>query len=134
MLKLDWFLMSVLMEQRYSQLFPSTLCFSCINMYQIVVQSKKSRPEQGWTYNPVTEVFTSKRPASSGRTEGNFALDIQNAKKQAGVNVVIFSKRHQNNNKSQRWYLSSVNKAPQSAPPPAIGMFTRLFYSFLSQN
>jgi hypothetical protein len=87
---------------------------------KIVIQSKKARAEQGWHYNPVTEIITSNRPAERGKTAGNFALDIQHAKKQPGVNVVLFAKRHQNNNKSQRWYLNAVNKAPQAAPPPSI--------------
>jgi len=90
---------------------------------KIVVQSRKPRLEQAWAYNPITEIITSKRAAAHGKSEGNLALDIQHAKKNAGINIVLFPKRHQNNNKSQRWYLNAVNKAPQSAAPPTVATF-----------
>ena len=66
----------------------------------MVLARKRGHQEQRWDYNPVTELFFSKRPSKA--REG-LALDIQHAKKQSGANIVLFGKRHHNNNKSQRW-------------------------------
>jgi filamin len=90
---------------------------------KIVVQNKKATPEQGWAYNPITEILVSNQPAKPGRSEGGLALDIQHAKKQSGASIVVFPKRHHNNNKSQRWYLVSLNKPAQSVPPAAVATF-----------
>lgn len=66
----------------------------------MVLAHKKDRHDQGWDYNPVTELFFSRKPS---KAKEGLALDIQHAKKQSGAGIVLFGKRHHNNNKSQRW-------------------------------
>ncbi len=83
---------------------------------QVALEHNKKAPNQTWTYNPTSELLISKLPSKTGN-EGGLVLDIQHAKKQSGSNIVVFSKRHPNNNKSQKWFLAPYLKPLQLEIP-----------------